>query len=233
MTADITPRRADDSGDLKNYLLDSTDLVKIPGLVRSETVSQEECYRLMVEGTKETYSHEEVFGQYCSLGEYIDVPYDVVFDYAANVHSMEEWTFSVRDLRHVGGGLYRGTEAIQPNTEIFIRADVMKGPEHGLVFYPCAWDQGKELWMRYYFTFIDANKTLGRPGTVVLWTNCKHPYYDRSVTDVPDYIAEGRARTDRYWVGDIWPNFDAIHRIETANLKRILEHRFGNGRAGG
>jgi hypothetical protein len=28
------------------------------------------------------------------------------------------------------------------------------------------------------------------------------------------------------WVGDIWPNFDAIHRIEAGNLKAILEYRF-------
>jgi hypothetical protein len=213
----------------QNFKVDSADLRAIDGLIRSETTSPQDCFDTMVKLTKPSYTHEEIFGQYCSLGEYIDVPYDVVFEYCANVHSLEEWTFSVRDLKHVGGGLYRGREAIQPNTEIFIRADVLKGPDHGVVFYPCAWDQGYELWMRYYFTIIDATRTLRRPGTVVLWTNCKHPYYDRATTDVPPYIAEGRARTDRYWVGDIWPNFDAIHRIETGNLKRILEYRFQAG----
>lgn len=222
-------RKPDDSGTLQNYQIEGTDLRSIDGLIRSETTSPQECFETMQKLTKPSYTHEEIFGQYCSLGEYIDVPYDVVFEYCANVHSLEEWTFSVRDLKHVGGGLYRGREAIQPNTEIFIRADAMKGPDHGIVFYPCAWDQGYELWMRYYFTVIDATRTLRRPGSVVLWTNCKHPYYDRATTDVPPYIAEGRARTDRYWVGDIWANFDAIHRIETNNLKRILEYRFKAG----
>jgi 3-oxoacyl-[acyl-carrier-protein] synthase III len=222
-------RKADESGSSQNYQLDGGDLGSIDGLIRSEQTSPQDCFETMQRLTKPSYTHEEIFGQYCSLGEYIDVPYEVVFEYCANVHSLEEWTFSVRDLQHVGGGLYRGREAIQPNTEIFIRADALKGPDHGVVFYPCAWDQGYELWMRYYFTIIDATRTLRRPGTVVLWTNCKHPYYDRSVTDVPSYIAEGRARTDRYWVGDIWANFDAIHRIETGNLKRILEYRFRAG----
>ena len=222
-------RAPDEAGQLQNFKLDTSDLHAIDGLIRSEHTSPQDCHQLMLNLTKPTYSHEEIFGEYCSLGKYVDVPYEVCFEYAANVHSLEEWTFSVRDLKHVGGGLYRGREAIQPNTEIFIRADVLKGPDHGIVFYPCAWDQGYELWMRYYFTFIDANRTLRRPGTVVLWTNCKHPYYDRATTDVPSYIAEGRARTDRYWVGDIWPNFDAIHRIEAENLKRILEYRFKAG----
>ncbi|MFE0375493.1 hypothetical protein ACFW1M_07865 [Streptomyces inhibens] len=210
---------------------DPTEGSDLPALdlVRCENTSSSDIEKLMRDMTKETYPHEEIFGGYCSLAEYIEVPYDVVFEYCADVHSLEEWTFSIRDLSYVGGGMYRGREAIQPNTEIFVRADPLKGPEHGVINYPCAWDQGHELWMRYYFTVIDATRTLNRPGTVVLWTNCKHPYYDRSVTDVPDYIRAGRARTDRYWVGDIWPNFDAIHKIETKNLKTILESRFGSG----
>jgi hypothetical protein len=64
--------------------------------------------------------------------------------------------------------------------------------------------------------------TLRRPGTVVLWSNCKHPYYDRSVTEVPSYIAQPRERTDRLWLGDIWPNCYAIHKIEAANMRRYL-----------
>ncbi|MEV4435800.1 hypothetical protein [Streptomyces sp. NPDC049555] len=210
---------------------DRSDLAGLD-LIRCENTDADEIYKLMVGMTKETYSHEEIFGSFSSLGEHINVPYDVVFDYLADIHSLEEWSYSMRDLQHVGGGLYRGQEAIQPDTEIFIRVDTMKGPEHGTVLWPCAWDQGHELWMRYYFTVIDATRTLRRPGTVVLWTNCRHPYYDREVTDVPEYITAGRARTDRYWVGDIWPQFDAIHKVEMANLKRILEHRFATGAVG-
>ncbi|WP_406291571.1 hypothetical protein [Embleya sp. NBC_00896] len=216
---------ADESGLAQNYLLDRSDLGGLD-LIWNENTGQDDMVKLMESKTAETYSHDEIFGQYCSLSEHIDVPYDIVFEYCANVRSLEEWTYSIRDLRHVGGGLYRAKEMIQPNTEIYIRADAQKGPEHGLVVYPCAWDQGRELWMRYYVTIIDAAKVLDRPGTVVLWTNCKHPYYDRSTPDVPDYIAEGRARTDRMWVGDIWPMFHAGHSIEMGNLKKILESRF-------
>jgi 3-oxoacyl-[acyl-carrier-protein] synthase III len=207
------------------------ELSAIPGLVRCENTSQEACLEILRAATKESYPHDEIFGRYCSLGQHIDVPFEVLVDYASDPHSLQEWTYSVRDLKHLGGGLYHGREALQPNTDIYLRTEVQRGPELASIVYPCAWDQGHELWMRYYFTFIDALRTLRRPGTVVLWTNCKHPYYDRAVTDVPDYIAKGRARTDRAWVGDIWPSFDAIHQIEIGNLKRIAEARFAAGTA--
>ncbi|MER6997775.1 hypothetical protein [Streptomyces sp. NPDC000410] len=220
-------RTPDESGLAQNYQLDNSDLLDL-GLVWNENTSMDDMMKLMESKTKETYDHSEIFGQYCSLAEHINVPYDIVFEYAANARSLEEWTYSIRNMKHLGGGLYRADEMIQPDTDIYIRADAQKGPEQGLVIYPCAWDQGHELWMRYYLTIIDSAKVFNKPGTVVLWTNCKHPYYDRATTDVPDYIAEGRARTDRVWVGDIWPVFHAGHSIEMGNLKKILEHRFGS-----
>ncbi|MFD0384187.1 hypothetical protein ACFQ2B_23625 [Streptomyces stramineus] len=217
----------DESGLAQNYQLDNSDLLELD-LVWNENTGQDEMMKLMEGMTKESYSHEEIFGQYCPLSEHIDVPYDIVFEYCANARSLEEWTYSIRNMKHLGGGLYRADEMIQPNTDIYIRSDAQKGPEQGLVVYPCAWDQGQELWMRYYLTIIDSAKVFNKPGTVVLWSNCKHPYYDRATTDVPDYIAKGRARTDRVWVGDIWPMFHAYHSIEMGNLKKILEHRFGS-----
>lgn len=222
-------RVPDESGLAQNFVLDSSDLPE-EVLVRHENTSREEMEKLEKSMAQETYTHEEIFDRFCSLSEHINVPYDIVFEYCANVRSLEEWTYSIRDLQHLGGGLYRGIEQVQPNTDIFIRAEAQKGPEHGTVLYPCAWDQGHELWMRYYLTIVDSTKALNEPGTIVMWTNCRHPYYDRSTVNVPDYIAEGRARTDRLWVGDIWPLFHAGHSIEMGNLKKILEHRFPVGR---
>ena len=46
------------------------------------------------------------------------------------------------------------------------------------VDYHCAWDQGKHLWMIYLMRVVDAQVVLDKPGSVVLWTNCRHPFYD-------------------------------------------------------
>lgn len=223
----MTRRIPDESGLAQHYLLDRDELDGVE-LVVKETTSQQAMMDLMSGMTKDQYSHHEIFGDFCSMQAHIDAPYDVVFEYCANTRSLEEWTYSIRGMEYVAGEVYRATDGIQPDTTIYIRTHADRGPDHGVVVYTCAWDQGHELWMRYYLTIMDSTKPLGRPGTVVLWTNCKHPYYDRATTDVPDYIEAGRSRTDRLWVGDIWPVFHAAHLIEIRNLKSIVEHRFGN-----
>jgi hypothetical protein len=58
------------------------------------------------------------------------------------------------------------------------------------------------------------------PGSVVVWTNCRHPYYARN--PFPELARDPR----RMWVGELWPFFFAGHTIELQNLKAILEHRY-------
>ena len=48
------------------------------------------------------------------------------------------------------------------------------------VDYHCAWDQGRHLWMIYLMRVVDAQVVFDKPGSVVLWTNCHHPFYDRN-----------------------------------------------------
>jgi hypothetical protein len=199
----------------------------VPNLFRAEQQGLPGLIDRLKGLTKESYPHDEIFGEYCHLGVYIACPVDMAFEYVSNVYALEEFTFSLREFRHVGGGLYKGIDKIAGGTGetyIYLRSDVY--PDCRVVDHTCAWDQGGELWMRYHLRFLDAMATIRRAGTIMLWTNCKHPYYDRKTTDVPEYISEPRSRTDRAWVGDVWPQFDAIHRIESGNLKAILEHRF-------
>ena len=195
----------------------------VPGLINNENHNLDQINKVMKDLTKEQYDLEEVFGQFCQLGEFIAVPVDMAFEYASNVYSLSEWTFSMRNFQYIGGGIYKSEERLGKNTNVYTKVEAF--PECGVVDYLCAWDQASELWMRYYFRFIDAMPTLRKPGTVVLWTNCKHPYYDRNKNH-PDYISKEQARKDRAWVGDFWLNFDAIHKIEMNNMKRILEYRF-------
>jgi 3-oxoacyl-[acyl-carrier-protein] synthase III len=64
------------------------------------------------------------------------------------------------------------------------------------VDYHCAWDQGKHLWMVYLMWVIGAQTVLDKPGSVVLWTNCRHPFYDHN----PHPQAAPPQRP--VWVGD-------------------------------
>jgi len=70
---------------------------------------------------------------------------------------------------------------------------------------------------------VPAEVVLNKPGAVVLWTNCRHPYYDGNPHP------ELASTPGRPWVGDYWDLFYAGHTLELNNLKAILEHRHRAG----
>ncbi|MDA3644103.1 SRPBCC family protein [Saccharopolyspora indica] len=198
------------------------ELAEIPGLARCETRSMAEIVDQAMKATKDTYPHEEVYGDYCTLHTYIDCPPRDVFDYLADVHSQEEYTFSVRGLQPVDDtGLHVGWDRVDEMTRIFLRIE--SNPEAMTIDYHAAWDQGEDLWMIYLFRVLPAELVLKKPGSVVMMTNCHHPYY----TENP--YPEKSPGPDRRWVGELWPYFNAGHRIEMDNTKAILEHRHRNG----
>jgi len=220
-----------DHNELLNKLITfKIDVQSIPGLINNENHNQQQIEQLMAQMTKETWQHEEIYGLFCQLGAYIACPPAMAFEYCSNILSLNEWTFSMRNFDYVGGDVWRSEERLGKKTFVYTKVNAYS--DSGVVDYLCAWDQAFELWMRYYFRFIDAQPTLNKPGTVVLWTNCKHPYYDRNTPNLPSYIQKGHDQTDRAWVGDFWLQFDAIHKIEMNNLKRILEYRFNAAQHG-
>jgi hypothetical protein len=97
--------------------------------------------------------------------------------------------------------------------------EVVANREALTVDYHCAWDQGKHLWMIYLNRIVDSQLVLNKPGSVVFWQNCRHPFYDAN--PFPETAPADRP----VWVGDIWDTFYAGHALELQNLKRIVEHR--------
>ena len=113
------------------------------------------------------------------------------------------------------------TTGLGSETEIYTRT--VANRDARTVDYHCAWDQGKHLWMIYLMRVVDAQVVLDKPGSVVLWTNCHHPFYD----DNP--YPEAAPPERPVWVGDFWDMFGAGHLLELKNLKAIAEYRHHNG----
>lgn len=76
--------------------------------------------------------------------------------------------------------------------------------------------------MIYLMRVVDAQVVLNRPGSVVLWNNCRHPFYDEN--PYPDTAPPDRP----VWVGDFWEMFSAGHQLELDNLTAIAEFRHHN-----
>jgi hypothetical protein len=199
--------------------LEPLALEGIPNLVRCEQFDREALGERITEMTHTVYRHEQVYGPFITIHDYIDCPPHDVYAYMANPYSLIEWTYSVRELRPTREpGLLVGVDSNR--TPFYCRTIAHDGAR--TVDYHCAWDQGRELWMVYLNRIVSAETVLKKPGSVVIWTNCRHPYYDKN--PFPEL-----AKANREWVGDWWPLFYAGHTIELTNLKNILEHRHRKG----
>lgn len=200
----------------------------IEGLIRIETTSKEEATPIIMEGMRSVYPHDQVFGEYCTVNDYIDCPPDELFDYLADTRSLEEWTYSLRGFAQTEEpGLWIAYDKLgagnekQTGSPIFTRT--VANREARTVDYHCAWDQGTHLWMIYLMRVVDAKVVFDKPGSVVLWTNCHHPFYDKN--PYPETAPPKRP----VWVGDFWDMFGPGHRLELDNLKAIAEYRHHNG----
>jgi hypothetical protein len=118
-----------------------TPLEGIDGLTRIETTPFAELVPLVYSMTKESYPHDEVYGQFCCVQSFIAAPPKFVFDYMAPVESLEEWTYSLREMGPTEQpGVVVGRDTIGPDTRIWCRS--VANSEALTVDYHCAWDQG-------------------------------------------------------------------------------------------
>ncbi|WP_327070990.1 SRPBCC family protein [Kitasatospora sp. NBC_01250] len=201
---------------------DTPELAGIPGLTRVENTDQQQLVARCAELTRPEYSHQQVYGRYCTIETHVDCPPEQAYEYLRQGHHLEEWTFSLRNFAPTQTpGLWIGDDLLEQDTRIYCK--VAANAEAMTVDFHCAWDQGEELWMIYLMRVVPAQLVLGRPGSVITWTNCRHPHYDRNPRP------ELAPRPDRPWVGDYWDLFYAGHTVELANLKAILEHRHQGG----
>jgi hypothetical protein len=197
----------------------------IPGLTLIETTPIEQMGPVVAEMTKDAYPHEQVYGQFCCVQSYIAAPPEYVFDYMAPVESLGEWTYSLRGFRDTDQpGVMVARDTIGEETDIYCRSVADRSAL--TVDYHCAWDQGDHLWMIYLNRIVDAQLVLNKPGSVVFWQNCRHPFYDAN--PFPETAPASRP----VWVGDVWNMFYAGHELELQNLKRIVEHRYAAEQSG-
>jgi hypothetical protein len=197
-------------------MLDNSQLQNIHNLQRMENLSRNEMSNACMELTHAIYPHNKIYGQYCTIQEYINCPPETLFHYLANPKSLQQWTYSMRNMVTTADpNIVRFDEHVADETYCYCKT--ISNFEAMTVDYHCAWDQAKHLWMIYLMRIIPAQEVLNKTGTVVIWSNCYHPFYEKN--PYPETAPSNR----ELWVGDIWDMFYAGHWIEMQNLKKIME----------
>src|ERR1700743_2484551 len=144
----------------------------IDGVVRIETTPLEEPAAKFFPQIRSAYPPTGVFGQYCTVNDYVGCPPDELFEYLSDTRSLEEWTYTLRGFTHTEKPcLWLPYDKLLPTTEIYTRT--VANAEARTVDYHCAWDQGEHLWMIYLMRVLDAQVVLGKPGSVGLCTNSR------------------------------------------------------------
>ena len=122
----------------------------IDGVLRVETSPREKATPIIMEMMRSVYPHDEVFGTYCTVNDYIDCPPDELFEYMADTRCLEEWTYSLRGFAPTEEpGLWVAYDKLGGPTGSPIFTRTVANKEARTVDYHCAWDQGKHLWMIY------------------------------------------------------------------------------------
>mgnify|MGYP001166105461 CR=1 FL=1 len=194
----------------------------LDGVFRVETHPRAANTALVVDKIRSVYPHQQIYGKFCPVQGYVDAPPRELYEWLSDTRSLEEWTYSTRGFtRTERPDVWAGYDMLNADTKIYVRTEA--NPEAMTVDYHCAWDQGEHLWMIYLMRVVDARTVLNKPGSVVLWNNCRHPFYDDN--PFPETAPAGREE----WVGDLWDMFWAGHQIELDNLTAIAEYRHRNG----
>ena len=162
----------------------------IDGVIRIETSPKEKATPIILEMMRSVYPHDEVFGEFCTVNDYIDCPPDELFDYMAEPAAWRSGRTACvashpPNSPDCGWRTTGWAPGAGPGSAIYTRTHANR--QALTVDYHCAWDQGKHLWMIYLMRIVDAQVVFDKPGSVVLWTNCHHPFYDRTPTRKPHH----------------------------------------------
>src|ERR1700710_1560869 len=96
----------------------------IDGVVRIETSPREKATPIIMEMMRSVYPHDEVFGEYCTVNDYVDCPPDELFEYLSDTRSLEEWTYSLRGFTPTDeDGLWKAYDRLGSETQIYTRTD--------------------------------------------------------------------------------------------------------------
>lgn len=181
-------------------------------LINVEKYTMAEIWeRFIIPGSKDTYTHEELFSQYVPVITIFEgVPLAKAFEYISDIRNLGAWTMSLRDIQPFRGDIYVAREDASPTGKVYIRG-ISDAHAH-TIEWQCNHSDPDDLWMVYKCMVVDANQVIGRPGSAFIWVVFVHEKVKSDPELAAGYKVMYRA-----------------HSIEAGNLKQILESRYAGG----
>jgi hypothetical protein len=164
------------------------------GLVDIETTDTMTLWNAVISQITPTVTWDNLYGQFISSHFYLpNVPAEDAWAFVSNPRNMERWTVSTRHVRMTCGGDFVAEEMLSPHGPLAADVDLdqeSKTMDLRMSNAALAQHLGKAKWMTSSIRVLDGPQSVGKPGSVVVWTTFHHAAYDKlpSLADEWKYL---------------------------------------------
>lgn len=153
------------------------------GLINGHLYSAPEIWAMLGSQVTPTVTWNQLYGGFVSSHFYLtDQPVDKVWNYLKKPKNMERWTVSTRNVVDFPGDAFMAVEKLDPRGIEFADQDISEpSMTLDLRMSSARYHQyfGPTKWMTSSMRVVDGPESVGKPGSVVVWTTYHHVAYDQ------------------------------------------------------
>ncbi|MGC4114330.1 MAG: hypothetical protein QM765_06880 [Myxococcales bacterium] len=178
------------------------------GLVNLHTSDPMSIWNMVMSGIKPTVKWEDLYGGFISSHFYVlDVPVDQAWAYLKNVRNMDRWTVSTRGVMPFGDD-FLALETLSPVGLLSADTDLdeeSRTLDIRMTNSRYIHEFGHTKFMTSSIRVMDGMDTVGKPGSVVVWTTFRHKAYETNAE-----------------LAEQWKYLPVRNKYSAANVKLLL-----------
>jgi len=152
------------------------------GLINTSLYTPDAIWQMLASGVTPTVKWEQLYGPFISSHFYlVNQPVDKVWKYLKDPRNRNQWTVSMRDVIDIPGDTFWAFEMLAPAGPLIADQDISE-PSKTMdlrISNPLYYGRlGLTKWMTSSMRVIDGPESVGKPGSVVVWTTFHHAAYD-------------------------------------------------------
>ncbi len=152
------------------------------GLINLSTYPAMDIWNMVAAQVAPTVKWEQLYGPFISSHFYlVDQPVDKVWNYLKDPRNRDRWTVSMRNVIDVPGNGFLAFENLEPLGPAMAEQEISEASKtlDLRISSPRYYDRlGTTKWMTSTMRVLDGPESVGKPGSVVVWTTFHHAAYD-------------------------------------------------------